>query len=623
MARSQSELALTATTAEPEDVATARKELSSRLADLQRQPGFPSGGDEDVLAMSLPTPHTACPNPYLAGWVERASPTGQDDDYADPGPFAADVSVGKGNRFYKAHAFPTKVPHEAIMRFILHYTRPGDLVLDGFAGSGMTGLAAQACARPDRKLKDAIEAELGKVEWGARRAVVQDLSPLATFIAAGLNLPIDVAAFDRRSAELLEEFDEELGWMYDTSDVDGQSRAIDYTVWSEVFTCPGCGGEVVFYDVAFNERTLRVADVLRCPHCGKELVKKGSARRAGAEPMERRMTRVRDLLGQSYNRVEMRPVRIHYRVARNTKSKKLDDADRAVLDRIATERARWFPSVPLPLDDMVHGSRLGPKGFTRVHHLWPDRALIALAWLWDQTAVEADPELQAALRFWVEQAFWGLSWMNRYKPSDHSQVNRVLRAASTTSRRSYPNAPPVTTSRERSRPEGRRQSLVRTWGSSPVKAGQVAISTGSSSSVRLPDASVDYIFVDPPFGSNIPYGDLALVVESWHRVTTNFDEEAIIDDRRAKALPEYQALMESCFREFFRVLKPGRWMTVEFSNSSNVVWLAIQAALSAAGFVVADTRVFDKEQGSYRQVDGKECGRARPDHLGVQAGTSA
>jgi hypothetical protein len=60
--------------------------------------------------------------------------------------------------------------------------------------------------------------------------------------------------------------------------------------------------------------------------------------------------------------------------------------------------------------------------------------------------------------------------------------------------------------------------------------------------------------------------------------------------------------MERCFAEFNRVLKPGRWMTVEFNNSSNLVWLAIQAALAAAGFVVADTRVFDKEHLSYRQV---------------------
>ena len=50
------------------------------------------------------------------------------------------------------------------------------------------------------------------------------------------------------------------------------------------------------------------------------------------------------------------------------------------------------------------------------------------------------------------------------------------------------------------------------------------------------------------------------------------------------------------------MLKPGRWMTVVFHNSRNAVWNAIQEAMQAAGFVVADVRTLDKQQGSYRQV---------------------
>jgi hypothetical protein len=38
------------------------------------------------------------------------------------------------------------------------------------------------------------------------------------------------------------------------------------------------------------------------------------------------------------------------------------------------------------------------------------------------------------------------------------------------------------------------------------------------------------------------------------------------------------------------VLKPGHWMTVEFHNSKNSVWNAIQEALQHAGFVIADIR---------------------------------
>lgn len=47
--------------------------------------------------------------------------------------------------------------------------------------------------------------------------------------------------------------------------------------------------------------------------------------------------------------------------------------------------------------------------------------------------------------------------------------------------------------------------------------------------------------------------------------------EAMVNQSRrvARTLDEYGQLMQRCFSEFHRVLKPGRWMTVEFSNHSN------------------------------------------------------
>jgi len=61
-------------------------------------------------------------------------------------------------------------------------------------------------------------------------------------------------------------------------------------------------------------------------------------------------------------------------------------------------------------------------------------------------------------------------------------------------------------------------------------------------------------------------------------------------------------MMRRAFAEYYRVLKPGRWMTVVFHNSKNLVWTAIQEAIGNAGFVVADVRTLDREQGSFNQV---------------------
>jgi predicted RNA methylase/predicted RNA-binding Zn-ribbon protein involved in translation (DUF1610 family) len=578
-----------------DEVVEARGRLRGLLDGLRGVAGFPVGDDDAVVGMSVPPFYTACPNPFLGEWLERVTEgRGEVDvDRVDPGPFAGDISVGKGNLFYKAHSYPTKVPHPAIMRFLMHYTRPGDVVLDGFAGTGMLGVAAQACANPDAKVKAEIEAELGEVEWGARHAVLQDLSPLASFIAAGLNLPVDGAAFEERAKGILEEFDEEWGWMFETTHSDGRKVLIDYTVWSEVFTCPSCGGEVVFYDVAFNSRTGRVAESFDCGSCGAELTKRSA---------EQRKVPMRTLAGDTTERIELRPVRIHYRVGKTKLDKAPDDQDRDVLRRIARlDLPEWVPTAELPTETMVHGSRLAPKGFTHIHHFWSDRSLVTLAVLWAQANREADPGLGLALKFWVEQAFWGLSWMNRLKGNDYSQVNRYQTGVYYVSSL-VAECSPRYNLEGTSPARGKLRNLAKMWSGSPARAGRVAISTGSSTDIALPDASVDYVFVDPPFGANIPYGDLGLVVESWHAALEAVGQEATVDEFKGRALPEYQVLMEGCFGEFFRVLKPGRWMTVEFSNSKSEVWLAIQEALSAAGFVVADTRVFDKEQGSYRQV---------------------
>ena len=582
-------------------VAAAREELGRRMGELRELPGCPRGDDEDILAMSYPPWYTACPNPFITDWLAGLERPG-DDDRSDPGPFAADVTEGKGNAFYRAHSYPTKVPHPAIMRFILHYTSPGDVVLDGFAGTGMTGVAAQACANPEPKVKQAIEAELGaeNVEWGARRAILGELGPSATFIAAGVNLPVDGDAFDRASRELLERFDAEYGWMYRTRvTVGGESfeAGIDYTVWSEVFTCPHCGGEVVFYDVAFVATTGRVRDDFVCSACGAALTK-GS--------LERRPTTERTLAGDILERVEFRPVRIAWRLGGETGQKHFDEQDRTILEKIRRLRVTGFPTSALPLGEMAHGTRLGPKGLTKAHHLWPDRPLAALTILWAWATGETDPLTRLALCFWIEQAFWGLSWMNRYQPIQQgklggSQVNRQMTGVYYVS--SLVSECSVRYNLEGSSPKrGKRRNLVKLWNSSPASTGNVMITTGSSTALPVPDASVDYVFVDPPFAQNIPYSDLALVVEQWHEVITSAIEEATKDSSKGRGLDEYAELMRRCFAEFFRVLKPGRWMTVEFSNSSNEVWLRIQDALASAGFVVADTRVFDKDQLSYRQT---------------------
>jgi hypothetical protein len=61
-------------------------------------------------------------------------------------------------------------------------------------------------------------------------------------------------------------------------------------------------------------------------------------------------------------------------------------------------------------------------------------------------------------------------------------------------------------------------------------------------------------------------------------------------------------MMALSFGKMRDILKPGCWMTIEFHNSQNSVWNAIQEALQRAGFVIADVRTLDKQQETFKQV---------------------
>lgn len=297
-----------------------------------------------------------------------------------------------------------------------------------------------------------------------------------------------------------------------------------------------------------------------------------------------------------WQRVRFMPVLINYSVGKGKYEKQPDERDLRLLDRIANLTIP--PAVPVdafPIEEMYHGSRLAPKGFTRVHHLFTPRAAQALGALWAKATAVEDARLRNLLLFFVEQAIWGMSVLARYAPLHYSQVNRYLTGVYYVASQHAECSPWYILA-------GKLDRLVKAFDHASMGNDSAVVTTGTAAVLDLPTHTVDYIFTDPPFGENIYYADLNFLVESWHCIWTNAEREAIVDQAKKKELSDYQHLMQRCFEEYYRVLKPGRWMTMVFHNSRNAVWNAIQEAMLAAGFVVADVRTLDKQQGSYRQV---------------------
>ncbi len=571
-----------------------RDELRKKLPELKKIEGFPIGEDDDIINLSDPPYYTACPNPWLndfiAEWEEEKkdleSKKKRKADFEVHEPYASDVSEGKNNPIYNAHSYHTKVPHPAIMRYILHYTQPGDIVFDGFAGTGMTGVAAQLCDNPGTDLKMKIETEynemgLAKPVWGARKAICGDLSPIASFIAYNYNTPVDVDEFEREARHILEEVEEECGWLYETNHINPQTKKrsegkgrINYTVWSDVFVCPNCGGEIVFWDAAVNKEAGQVLDEFPCGHCQAKQTK---------DILQKAMVTAYDQVEKkTYRKPKTIPVFIDYTYTGKRYKKNPDKDDLTLLKNIEEmQYDKWYPTDQLPGGDEI--GRAKNDYIFNIHQYYTIRSIFVLANIYFKCMNKS------IHKFMFTSTLFNLTKLYRWRannkggttsgtyyicatPQENNVINSVLRKSSDISK------------------------LIK-W-----KEKGVLVNCFSLTKVPLNINTVDYIFTDPPFGSNIMYSELNFLWESWLKVKTNNKNEAIENSVQGKTLFDYQNLMLKCFQEYYRILKPGKWMTVEFSNTSAAVWNGIQASIQRAGFVIANVAALDKKQLGFKAI---------------------
>ncbi|HPN02921.1 MAG: putative methyltransferase [Spirochaetes bacterium ADurb.Bin110] len=582
------------------------EELRKKLKDpeFRKIEGFPLGADEDILALSDPPYYTACPNPWIDEFVRtwQAEKPPKPEGYVyHREPFAADVSEGKNDPIYNAHSYHTKVPHKAIMRYILYYTEPGDIVFDGFCGTGMTGVAAQLCGDKatveslgykvddDGTISEQVVQENGEKVWqpfsklGARKAVLNDLSPAATFIAYNYNTPVDVQGFEREAKRILKEVEAECGWMYETIHTDGKTKGkINYTVWSDVFVCPDCMQEVIFWDAAVDKEAGAVKKEFPCPHCGAMLNKRRMQRAW--------VNKYGSAIKETVRQAKQVPVLINYTVGKTRAEKKPDAFDLALIEKIEeSEIPYWYPTERMP-EGFNTAQPKGSHGLTHVHHFYTKRNLRILADLWTETR-HSPLFIRTA---WITTGIDTIcSKLLNFRVSGSGKPTPLKGTLYISSL--FPELNPLRMYYNK--------AFLRIIPILKNRTEHVCIETNSSALPNeYPEESVDYIFLDPPFGSNINYSELNFLWESWLKVWTNNKPEAIENEIQGKGPQEYHRLMTDCFREAYRVLKPGHWMTVEFSSTKASVWNSIQTALAEAGFIVANVSILDKQQRTFKAV---------------------
>ncbi len=569
-----------------------REQLRARLPELRSIEGFPIGSDDDIVNLSDPPYYTACPNPWLNDFIaewEQEKLQLEAEGKRHPNvvvnePYAADVSEGRSNAIYTAHSYHTKVPHPAIMRYILHYTQPGDIVFDGFAGTGMTGVAANLCGSEEQ----VAQLNIAYKNIGKRYAICSDLSPYASFIGYNYNTPLNEKALSSEAERIYNEVKNECEWMFVSIDEDGTKGLIDTVIWSEVYVCPSCGEELIFWDNAIDIPNKTLHDEFNCLKCNALVSKKDTKVFDTKFDIELEDTKV---IVRNVPRVIVRSANGKPRLER-----KITQAELEIIERIENFKIPSFiPKVLLPDGYNLEQPRKS-MGIRYAHEFYTKRNLITLSVLFDK--INKSP-YSYRLRFLFTGLLNRATKMNRFSVRNYfyggggwnkGGLNGTL----------YIPALPI----EASALSGIKSRLSAYKAIAPFlpsKYGNL-VETASACSLPIKDNSVDYIFVDPPFGANIMYSELNFLPEAWLNIFTNYSTEAIINTARNSDFYTYQSLMHRSLLEFYRILKPGKWLTMEFSNTSASVWNAIQNALQGVGFVVANVSALDKQQGSFKAV---------------------
>jgi DNA modification methylase len=516
-------------------------------------------------------------NPHLRAFVENKS-TPYDsatDDYDVPA-FSQPIETTKATAIYNMHVYWSKKPHQAIRQYIRHYTKPGDIVLDPFCGSGGTALSA---------LLD------------GRKAIAVDRSPAATFIAKSHCTPVDPDELRLAFQKVKQSIQAEIEWLYETrcDRCDGKAMT-GYTVYSQVFQCPRCLAKIPLYNCG-NEDSETAAGKAKivnvCPTCqanGFTEVIRSQSEKFG-------FVLVKVVYHCEDGCKPTRDEREHNESS-PTKSSYFEKFDLGKVREIdSMEIPHWYPRDC----DMTRLSRyqrdaLFYYGIKNVDDLFTKRNLWALSAIRNAIQELNEPGVRDALMFGLTGIMLNTTKMctNRGKlgfVKGTYYIPQVSRELFVTNSLDYKV----------------QNHLAPAFGEiADVEVSDCCISTQSSTSFsQIPSNTIDYIFTDPPYAEKVQYGELNLVWEAWLGFDTTWhDEEIIVNGVRGKTAADWEALMKKAMAECFRVLKPGRWLSLCYHDTSEGTWAMIQDVMAEVGFMVdksESTLFIDTLQKSYNQ----------------------
>lgn len=513
----------------------------------------PVGAEQDAPAMPAPVRGDSSPadDEALRIFVEshRRGASNAEDDYHVT-PFNAQLVDAERSAVFQMHPYWSKKPHGAIRRYIEHFTRPGDLVLDPFTGSGGVNSVASGLGRP---------------------SVGIDLSPAAVFIAKHLCTPHPISSIEKLYRRMTDELASVRAHLYgSTCHRCGGPAETRYVVWSQRYRCPHCKACVRHDAFHFGQGDSNAASTA-CPRCGGAITTR--AERLGYVPVEASL----ECLGSC-----KRELRSILRSASGAEDdvKAFQEFDLGRIELIQRDKEKipyWHPKEEFSEDWVSWRPNLAEagdvSGFFTARNLWAAAAV--RDWI---TRNEGDPAASWLL-FSLTASLMSIS-----KKAQHLEEGGGYIPGN------YVFPPRIKERNVFTTLENLFKKTLRGVEELNARKNLAAVHLAARSARDLsgvPDGSIDYVFTDPPYSDKVPFGEFNFLWEVWLRAEVSWDrDEILVNPKLGKGLREWRSMLRDVARELFRVLKPGRWASICYHDDSSGAWTHLQEAFTEVGFIL-------------------------------------
>jgi 16S rRNA G966 N2-methylase RsmD len=453
---------------------------------------------------------------------------------------------------YLFHKYWARKSHNVVRAYIQKYTKPGDVILDPFCGSGVT-------------IAESILAN--------RNAIGIDINPFSIFLTKVTITPVNIDLLKKISNSIIERVTSKISELYSVRCPYCKKPAIiTQIIWknieSNTLQSPNEQIEEIRFECSNCKIKNATIDPLLFPQVYNDESKR--VKQLESEYLEKI---------KKYQ-ISIPKIQLSYKNGAKFKQLRHYLIQNPSADQVFTKRN-------LLVLGILHSEIINIFTETTSNQELEDIRDVLLAsftanigqsskMVWVIKNRKSTPRKKKEVGSWTHHFYWNPIEFFEVNPliGFETRVKKSIRAQQNLHVRMQENS--IET-----------PNLVPDWDTyEKCKGNTLVLIQGTTEDLSLPDESIDYIFADPPYGDSIQYYELSTLWNKWLGFSTELHEEneIIINSRQNKTKTGYFHKLELAFKECYRVLKTDSYMTITFHNTDSSIRNGLIRTLQNVGF---------------------------------------